>query len=64
MLHCEINSNLKEYFITECSIENTDFNIIDYDKINILLNPSTPPRQVEKLGSFIKHSLELRTGDS
>jgi hypothetical protein len=33
------------------------------DQINILSNPSTPG-QVEKLGSFIKQSLELRTGGS
>jgi len=47
MLLCEINSNTKN------SIENPDFNnILDYDKMIILLNSSTS-RQVEKLGSFI-----------
>ena len=34
MLHCEINSNLRENFISEYGLGNTDFNnILDYDKI-------------------------------
>jgi len=59
MLHREINSNLRENDITE----NPYFNIINCDKRNILFHPSTP-MQVNKLGSFIKQSSELRTGDS
>ena len=49
MLHCEINSNLREQFITEYAIQKLRFNNIN-DKINI--------------GSSIKQSLELRTGGS
>jgi hypothetical protein len=36
MLNCKINSSLREKFITEYAIENTDVgNILDYGKINI-----------------------------
>jgi hypothetical protein len=49
MLHCEINSNFREKFITEYAMQKLRFNNI-INKINI--------------GSSIKQSLELRTGGS
>ena len=47
---------------------NLDFNfsvkdLSDEEKLIFILNPSTPS-QVNKLGSYIKRSLELRTGDT
>lgn len=52
-------TQLLNYSITISSCSS----IGDYDKINILLKP-LKPRQVEKLGPFIKQSLELRSGDT
>jgi len=43
MLHCKINSNFREHFIIAYAIENPDFNnILDYDKISILLYCKSP----------------------
>jgi len=38
-------------------------NLSESKKLSYILNPSTPSK-VNKLGSFLKKSLELRTGDS
>jgi len=47
MLHCEINSNLRENFIIEYAIENPDLNnILDYDKISILLYCKSPNTEI------------------
>ena len=44
--------------------DNENFNCLsDLDKVSYILNPKTPT-QVNQLGSFLKRSTELRTGDS
>ena len=56
-LYCKINDNLRKPFLNDFSdvIEQQT----DIDKL--IINPDTP-QQVKILGSFIKQSLELRTG--
>jgi hypothetical protein len=47
----------------ELKNENQVFNnLSESEKLSYILNPSTPS-QVNKLGSFLKKSLELRPGD-
>jgi len=68
-LYCKKNSSLRSDFVHKIISEEDDINFntsSDNEKnetINFLLCPSTP-KQVEKIGSFIKRSLELNTGDS
>ena len=57
MLHCQINLILREIFITEDAEENQDFNnILNDDKINLLLSPSTPTK--------LCYKAVIRTDDS
>ena len=63
LLNCQINSNERTIFYTSIS-ENISLNSLSIEeKITCILNPVCA-QQVNKLGSFIKKSLELRTGDS
>ena len=63
LLHCTINSELRSFL----NILNNEYqifnNLSESEKRSYILNPSTPS-QVNKLGSFLKKSLEVRTGDS
>ena len=64
LLHCKNNQNLRNNLFSDISIENDDFtSFTDNEKLVVLLNP-TNLAQVKRTGSFIKQSLELRTGDS
>ena len=64
ILHCSNNSNLRVKYFMFLYTQNNDFiNYVENEKLHYILNPSTHT-QVNKLGSFIKKSLELRTGDS
>ena len=64
LLHCTINSELRSSFLNILNNENQIFNnLSESEKLSYILNPSTPS-QVNKLGSFLKKSLELKTGDS
>ena len=64
LLHCQINNVLRIKLFNDMAIDNPMFpNLSDTQKLVILLNPSNI-NQVKKTGSFIKQSLELRTGDS
>ena len=61
MLYCQKNRDIRLEFISKL---NTSFNnLSDTEKMKFMLCPSTP-KQVENIGSYIKRSLELRTGDS
>ena len=60
LLHCTINSELRSILNNENQIFN---NSSESEKLSYILNPSTPS-QVNKLDSFLKKLLELRTGDS
>jgi hypothetical protein len=52
------------FFLNILNNENQIFNnLSESEKLSYILNPSTPS-QVNKLGSILKKSLELRTGDS
>ncbi len=63
LLDCSSNSNFRTSFFNDLTIENENFlNLPNSEKIIYILNTSTPT-QVNKLGSFIKKSLGLRTGD-
>lgn len=63
LINCSHNSNIRLAYFNCINIENNSFaNLTDNDKVIYILNPSTPT-QVNKLGSFIKKSMELRTGD-
>lgn len=57
-LTCKNNQNLREHFFESLYTEYNDFS---QNKLEYILNPKTC-RQVNSLGSFIKRSLELRTG--
>ena len=64
LLHCQINNVLRIKLFNDMAIDNPMFpNLSDTEKLVVLLNPSNI-NQVKKTGSFIKQSLELRTGDS
>ena len=64
ILHCSNNPNLRVKYFMFLYTQNNDFiNYVENEKLHYILNPSTHT-QVNKLGSFIKKSLELRTGDS
>jgi hypothetical protein len=64
LLHFKINSELRSSFLNILNNENQIFNnLSESEKLSYILNPSTPS-QVNKLGSFLKKSLELRTEDS
>ena len=56
-LNCKLNEHLRKAFLS-------DFNNINITNLlEIILNP-TNIKQVKSLSSFIKQSLELRTGDT
>ena len=64
LLYCEYNKTLRNDFFHHICTENNNFNNLnEEEKIHYLLNPSSP-LQTNKLGSFLKKSLELRAGDS
>ena len=63
-LYCEKNSTLRKPFFDHLINENDSFlNLSETDKLKFILNP-TSLNLVNKLGSFLKQSIELRTGDS
>ena len=67
-LKCDKNKNIRSIFMNSltniCTENNINIdNLTDLEKLKLILTPSTS-KQVEKLSSFIKQSLELRTGDS
>ena len=63
LINCSHNSNIRFTYFNCINRDNNSFaNLTDNDKVIYILNPSTPT-QVNKLGSFIKKSMELRTGD-
>ena len=57
-LKCKINENIRTNFIDTFNLENEDDETI---KLRKLLNPDSI-QQVISLSSYIKQSLELRTG--
>ena len=64
LIFCQINNVLRIKLFNDMAIDNPMFpNLSDTEKLVVLLNPSNI-NQVKKTGSFIKQSLELRTGDS
>lgn len=64
LLYCDYNKTLRNAFFEHICTENNNFyNLNEEEKNHYLLNPSTP-LQTNKLGSFLKKSLELRAGDS
>lgn len=64
LLYCKINENLRNTFFDDISFKIPNFNnFTDIEKLVDLLNP-TDFCQVKRTASFIKQSLELRTGDS
>ena len=64
LIECKINENFREAFLIFLYTEYPELNNMNNCiKLKHILNPSTPS-QVNKLGSYIKKSLELRTGDS
>ena len=64
LLECKFNSDIRDLFLDSLLKDNNEFGALSIeDKTLFILNPSTPS-QVNKLGSFIKKSLALRTGDS
>jgi hypothetical protein len=54
-LNCKLNEHLRKAFLSD--FDNTN----NTNLLEIILNP-TNIKQVKSLGSFIKQSLELRTG--
>ena len=62
LLHCTINSNLRKEYFEFLSYDSFFKDLSISEKIIYILNPSTPT-EVNKLGSFIKKSIELRTGE-
>ena len=64
ILHCSYNSDLRTEYFMFLNAHNNDFiNYSEIKKTSIYIKPFTH-LQVNKLDSFIKKSLELRTGDS
>ena len=64
LLHCKNNQNLRRNLFDEILLEDKEFlNYNDNEKLVVLLNPKNLV-QVKRTGSFIKQSMELRTGDS
>lgn len=64
LLECKYNSDIRSLFLDFIIEENSEFRDLSLqDKTLHILNPSTSS-QVNRLGSFIKKSLALRTGDS
>ena len=62
--HCEKNQNIRYNYLSEIENENIDFPNLDYQqKLKHILNP-TNFQQMQRLGSFLKRSMELRTRDS
>ena len=62
--YCQKNKALRESYIEYLTDENMYFlQLSDYNKLKYILSPSSQT-QVNKLGSFLKQSIELRTGDS
>ena len=59
---CKFNEIIRKSFLDHCFAGNVD-TLTYLDKLKHILNPSTD-KQVKFLGSFIKQSLELRTGGS
>ena len=63
LLSCKINEALRKKIFQTLQDENHHFNDSSEDqKLISLLNPSTP-QQVKIIGSFLKQSLKLRSGD-
>ena len=60
-LYCTINDRLRTAFLDDFLYPSRINALNDIDKIENILN-STSSQQVKSLGSFIKRSLELRTG--
>jgi hypothetical protein len=61
-LYCTINDRLRTTaFLNDFLYTSRIYTLNDIDKIENILN-STSSQQVKSLGSFIKRSLELRTG--
>ena len=64
LLECEIKKHLRKAFLNDFYLEFPEIkDEPNCMKLKHILNPSTPT-QVNRLGSYIKKSLELRTGDS
>ena len=64
LLDCKTNSQIRTAYISFLIDQFPKFHSLScIEKMRYILNPSTPI-QVNKLGSFIKKSLELRSGDS
>lgn len=64
LLYCDLNNGIRKHYFEFLKNENENFSSFsDLDKTNYILNPKTF-NQVNKLGSFLKQSTELRTGDS
>jgi hypothetical protein len=59
----QINNRLRTAFLDNFQYRSRINTLNDIDKIENILNP-TSSQQVKSLGSFIKRSLELRTGDT
>jgi hypothetical protein len=60
-LYCTINDRLRTAFLDDFLYPFRIITLNDIDKIENILN-LTSSQQVKSLGSFIKLSLELRTG--
>ena len=60
-LYCTINDRLRTAFLDDLLYLSRINTLNDIDKIENILNP-TFSQQVKSIGSFIKRSLELRTG--
>ena len=61
---CTKNQHLREKLIQTVTAEIPNFNLLNHEeKLKVLLNPINI-HQVQCLGSFLKHSVKLRTGDS
>lgn len=56
-LNCKLNEHLRKAFLSDFD------NTINTNLLEIILN-LTNINQVKSLGSYIKQSLELRTGDT
>lgn len=63
ILDCKLNMELRNNFFNNLDFNFSVKDLSDEEKLIFILNPSTPS-QVNKLGSYIKRSLELRTGDT
>lgn len=64
ILYCKNNNATRKDYLDFFLNDNENFNCLsDCDKVTYILNPKTTT-QVNKLGSFLKQSTELRTGDS